>query len=123
MSIYSDLNQYTPHIKAKLTDVEAIHQSLNNILTTRRYERLFNPEFGLDFEDVLFELIDETTALEIFRLISERVEKFEQRITFDFAKSEVTPDQDNNKYDVLIVYQLAGQPDTGDLEFRGVVSK
>lgn len=122
-SLYSDLNQYSPTRKPQLEDMEAINQSLNNIIGTRRYERLFNNTFGLDFEDELFELIDDDTSLEILRIIAERVSLYEPRVEIDFSNSVVSPDPDNNKYSVLIVYNLVNQPDLGAQEFRGVVSK
>lgn len=121
--VYSDINQYTPTKKVKLTEVAAISQSLNNILSTQRYERLFNVEFGVDFEERLFDLIDDITSFEILGIIAQRVQLFEQRVDLDFTRSLVTPDPDNNKYDVSLIYTLKGQPDLGEQEFRGVVSR
>ena len=121
-TIYSDINQFNPTERPVLTDVAAINQSLVNLLSVRRYERLFNPEVGVDFEERLFELIDDITAFEIFQIISQRVELFEQRVELDYTRSEVTADPDNNRYKIFLVYKLKGQPEVGDLEFRGVVT-
>ena len=54
MSIYTDINQYTPTAQVLLTNIESIYQSLNNILTTKPGERVFNPEFGGELDDLLF---------------------------------------------------------------------
>lgn len=121
--VYSDLNQYSPTRKVKLTEVAAIAQSLNNILATQRYERLFNIDFGVDFEDRLFELIDEVSAFEILGILASRVQLYEQRVDLDFTKSAVTPFADQNKYEVSLIYTLKGQPELGEQEFRGVVKR
>lgn len=121
--VYSDLNQYSPTKKAKLTDVAAISQSLNNILSTQRYERLFNIEFGVDLEERLFDLIDDVSAFEILGVIAQRVQLFEQRVDLDFTRSVVQPYPDQNKYEVSLIYSLKGQPELGEQEFRGVVRK
>lgn len=121
-AIYSDLNQFNPTQSPVLSEVAAINQSLVNILVTRRYERLFNPPVGVDFEEYLFELIDDTTSFEIFQIITQRVEFFEQRVELDYARSEVSPDPENNQYKILLVYRLKNQPEAGEQEFRGVVT-
>lgn len=121
-SLVSDLNQYAPTTKPLLEDVESIVQSLDCILSTRRYERVFNIDFGIDFEDELFELIDDSTALEILRIITERVETFEPRVTINFSMTSVTPDPDNNKFDVSLFFSIRGQEDLGDIEFQGVIT-
>jgi len=121
-SLLSDLNQFTPTTKALLENDESIVQSLTNILSTRRYERVFNNDFGLDFEDALFELIDDTTALEIMRIIVERVERFEPRVTLNLSDTTVEPDPDNNRYSINLFFSIKGQEELGDLEFAGVVT-
>ena len=121
-SKYSDLNQYTPTNKPLLTDVEAISQSINNILATRSYERLFNNDFSLDFEDELFELIDDAAAIEILRVIVERVERFEPRVRLNLSLTDVIPDPDANRFTVNLVYSLVGFEDEPDLEFLGIVA-
>jgi phage baseplate assembly protein W len=122
-SLFSDLNQYTPTTKALLENNESIVQSLDNILSTRRYERLFNNDFGLDFEDILFEIIDDATALEVLRIIVERVEKFEPRVVLNLSQTTVEPDPENNKYLVNLFFSVKGQEDLPDQEFQGVVTQ
>lgn len=108
MAIYTDVNQTTPETKEKLIDIDAVFQALENIFSTRTKERFFNQEFGIDLEDALFEIIDDLTALDIFRRVTEAVQKFETRVVIDFASSSVTPDADNNKYDVDLVFEISG---------------
>ena len=108
MTLYTDINQTSPETKEKLTDVEAIFQALENIFSTRVRERFFNQEFGIDIEDALFELLDELTGHDIFRRVTEAVQRFETRVIIDFASSDVIPDPDNNKYDVDLVFEIKG---------------
>lgn len=122
-NLYSDLNQYTPTERAQVKDIEAIYQSLGNICSTQRYERLFNPDFGLDFEDELFELIDDASSLAILTKVAERVDRYEQRITLDFARTQVTPDPDNNRFEILIIFSVKGLETEGAFEYRGIVSR
>lgn len=110
MTVYSDLNQFNPSTlgKEKLIDLESVNQSLINIFKTRTKTRLFNPEFGTEFEDFLFELIDETTALEVFRLTIGAVERFEPRVLIDFARTRVIPVPDEHRYDITLEFQIEG---------------
>ncbi len=120
--LHSDINQYTPTVKPRLVDVEAIYQSINNILSTRRFQRLFNLDAGIDFEDVLFEPVDDINSLEILRLVSEKLEELEPRIIINFSKTEIIPDEDNNAYDVDLIFTIRGQGDE-EFEFEGTISK
>jgi phage baseplate assembly protein W len=121
-NLYSDVNQYDPTTKPLLVDVESIYQSLHNILTTQRYERLFNNDFGVDFEDMLFELIDDASALEILRLIAQRIEIYEPRVNLNYSNTEVIPDPDNNRFTVKLVFSIKGQEELGDVEFSGIIA-
>ena len=108
MAIYTDVNQTTPYEKAKLEDVQAVFQAIENILSTRTTERFFNPAFGIDLESILFDQIDDLTALEIFTRVTNAIQQFEPRVVIDFGQTTVLPDEENNKYDVDIVFFIRG---------------
>ena len=108
MALYTDINQTTPELQPLLTDVQAVFQALENIFATRTTERFFNPEFGIDLEEALFELVDDLTALDIFRRVTEAVQKFESRVLIDFASTTVTPDADNGRFDIDLVFEIIG---------------
>jgi len=118
MALYSDVNNTIQ--KTKLTtdapakdlgivkDVAAISQSIDNIIQTRKGERLFLPEFGAQFEDVLFELMDDITSNTILSQVFEAVEQWETRIIVDYGSSTVLPDVDSHTYYIRLVFSIKG---------------
>lgn len=108
MAIYSDLNQSTPTVNPLVTGLDAIYQSINNILSTPKHTRLFNYEFGSELETLLFDIIDETTASKLFNEVVKAVSMWDNRIFIDYSESNVTPDYENNKYDLVLVFRVKG---------------
>lgn len=106
--IYSDLNQYTPTQKPFVEDVEAVCQSIHNILNTRTTERIFNPEFGSELEDLLFEPMDDITTFRIYRFVVSAIERWDPRVTLNHAQSKVTPFPDDHRYDVFLAFEIEG---------------
>lgn len=60
-------------------DVEAVKQSIINIVTTNYGEKLFQPNFGANLRSILFEPIDQVTSLVIKNQIIEAIKNFEPR--------------------------------------------
>lgn len=108
MSLYSDLNQFNPQKSALLTDIASVYQSIANILNTRVGERLFNPEFGSDLERLLFEPIDEETSLMLRHVLIQVIEKWDNRVDIDNARTVIEPLPDENMYRVQIVFVVKG---------------
>jgi len=119
--LISDINQYSPTIKPMLKNIEVIFQSLHNILVTKKGECSFNLDYGIDFEDSLFELIDEINAVEIFRVVTEEIEIQEPRIEIDASETDIFPDPDNNKYELKLVFRLKGEEEKQ--LFEGSITK
>lgn len=118
--IYSDLNPFFPTRKPLLEDVAAIHASLFNLFNTRKGEVLFRPDYGIDLEEQLFELMDDLTALEIFRQVVEAVSTFEQRVTIDVGSSTLVANENEGRFDLVLVFNLQGEEVDGQsFEFRG----
>jgi phage baseplate assembly protein W len=109
--LYKDLNQFSPNNIQFVENGQSIYQSLYNIITTRRDERLFNPTFGIDLEDELFELNDVVTQERIKTVIAAGIEQFEPRVTLDYSKTQVAVDEDSNKIEVSIVFSINGLSD------------
>ena len=49
----------------KKIDAAAVKQSVKNLVLTNYYEKPFQPYFGTNIRDMLFELADDITSLEI----------------------------------------------------------
>lgn len=89
-----------------LKNENAIARSVRNIIFTVPGEKMFNPDFGTNITNSLFELLDETSATVIKDQITYSLETYEQRISL--IDVIVVPDFDNNGYDVEISYRVVG---------------
>jgi phage baseplate assembly protein W len=108
MSIYSDVNSISPTTQQLLVDVEDVYQSLFNLFNTRPGERLFEPEFGLQLEEELFEIIDDITSVDVFRIVNEAISQWETRVIVDSSRTVVTPMPEDNKYDIVLYFSIQG---------------
>ena len=82
--IYSDLDlnfAVTPGKKDvnKKKDIEAVKQSVRNLILTNHYERPFHPEIGSSVRSLLFENINPITTNILKRAIGEVITNFEPR--------------------------------------------
>lgn len=121
MAIYSDLNE-DKVTGVLLEDIAAIYQSITNILNTIPGERLFNPEFGLDLASWIFDLMDETNAFSILSEITGAINRWEPRVTVDFGRSTVTPNYDENRYDINILFSVKGITNQS-FEYSGLLAR
>lgn len=85
-------------------DILAIKNSLRNIFTTKKGEKLLNPTFGSAFEQYLFEPVNETIANIMGKDILETIQNLEDRIIIDKIKIETFPDE--NLYKIQIIYSF-----------------
>ena len=84
----------------------AIARSSKNIVFTEPGEKFFNPDFGSKLYSILFENIDDISAIKIKDQIEQSIKNFEPRV--DLVEVEVFPDFDNNGFDVKITYKIIG---------------
>ncbi len=89
-----------------LKNATAISRSVRNIVFTAPGEKFFQPTFGSRVSEMLFENMDEITALTIRDEIESSIKKFEPRV--NLRSVIVNPDFDSNQYDVVISYQIIG---------------
>jgi phage baseplate assembly protein W len=93
-----------------LSNETAISRSIRNLVLTSLGERPFQPNLGSRVSRSLFELLDFGTATIIRKDIELTIKNFEPRVEINTV--EVTPEYDNNGYNVLISYFIVGQPRT-----------
>lgn len=122
MSMYSDLNVYTPTAVEKVTELGDIFQSLGIILGTNTSSRLFNPKFGSDLEDLIFEPMSTTTAFALYGAIIEAIQKNEPRVVVNYSQTQVVPDYDNLQYYVTVAFTVNGMGDQ-TFNYVGTLSK
>jgi len=78
---------------ARKRDVEAVKQSVLNILRTNRGERPFSPSFGSNIRSYLFENVDEVTKTLIEEDIVFSLRNFEPRVSILSINVSDIPDR------------------------------
>jgi phage baseplate assembly protein W len=89
-----------------LTNVNAINRSLRNLVLTLMGERPFNSLLGTQLSSSLFEILDTRVTSSIESEIRNVITNFEPRVEINTIN--VTPDFDQDSYDVLIDYNIVG---------------
>jgi len=98
----------------KDTDLNAVTNSIRNILQTSKGTRRMLPEFGASLDFFLFEPIDRLTGQKIGSAIYDEILAWEDRIVIDSI--DIKADEDNYQYNIKLTYHLKG------LEEMGVIS-
>lgn len=106
--MYKDINVYRPRIKPEVEDLDSIQQSLINLILTRPGERPFNVDYGINTEDMLFDLADDTTALSLYNELVAKIKLFEPRVKLNTSETDVSADLDNNAINIKLVFEVTG---------------
>lgn len=107
--IYSDMdfafraNPITGDVSIK-KDVEAVKQSVLNILLTNRGEKPFEPTFGSGIRSYLFENVDGVTETLIREDIIFSLNNFEPRVIVEDVT--VTARDDSNQVDISLTVNI-----------------
>jgi len=89
-----------------LKNENAIARAVRNIVLTSPGEKLFDPEFGSNISEILFENVDEITAVSIEDEIRNCLNNYEPRVKL--TDVIVNPNFDENQFDVKIIYTIIG---------------
>ena len=89
-----------------LKNESAIARSIKNLVFTRKGEKFFDPDFGSEASALLFENIDEVTAIQIQDDVDYMIRMHEPRVKL--INVEAIPNYDNNQFDLVVVYQIIG---------------
>ena len=89
-----------------LKNENAIARAVRNIVSTTPGEKLFNPDFGSSVSEILFENVDDITAVSIQDEIRNCLNNYEPRV--DLVNVDVNPNFDENQFDVKITYKIVG---------------
>ena len=107
--IYSDID-FTFTKKPVTADValsydsQAVIRSIRNLLSTKHYERPFNPDLGANIDNLLFEPISPLTANALKNEITTTINNYEPRAILDSVNVEAQPD--NNAYNVSLSFYI-----------------
>ena len=89
-----------------LKNENAIARAVRNIVLTTPGEKFFDPEFGSSVSEILFENVDDITALSIQDEIRNCLQNYEPRV--ELIDVKVNPNFDENQFDVIITYRIIG---------------
>lgn len=83
---------------------DAVKVSVMNIILTNKYERPFNPNFGSNIRNYLFEPITPITTQNLITAISSAIKNYEPRA--NLINVNVTPYIDEQAYAVSVVFSI-----------------
>ena len=90
-----------------LKNESAIKRSIRNIVQTIPSERFFQPYFGSEIKNSLFEFVDFGSASLLEKQIEVAIKNFEPRV--ENPVIEVSPTPDGNAFEIDIKYRIIGQ--------------
>lgn len=96
-------------------DVNAILNSLSNIILTYQGERRMLPTFASNIAYLLFEPIDEITARLIAENLIDAIKVWEDRI--DITGFDIEPLHDQNSYRCRINFTIVGSSEVETVNF------
>ena len=89
-----------------LKNENAIARAVRNIVLTTPGEKFFDPDFGSSVSEILFENVDDITAISIEDEIKSSLKNYEPRV--ELINVTVDPNFDENQFDVRITYRIVG---------------
>jgi phage baseplate assembly protein W len=113
--VYADLdNSFSVHPiyndVLPLIDLDAVKQSLKNLLLTNTYDRPFQPNIGSNIRELLFENASVLVKLELEDKIKKTIALYEPRVRNPIIN--VTDESDKNAYRVSISFEVSYDTNT-----------
>jgi phage baseplate assembly protein W len=96
-------------------DVDAIFNSIYNIVLTTQGERRMLPTFASKIKSLLFEPIDEVSARTIAESLLDAIRIWENRI--DITGFDIEPRYDENLYRCRLKYTIETSDDVETIDF------
>jgi phage baseplate assembly protein W len=79
----------------KKVDAAAVKQAVKNLVLTNHFEKPFNPRFGGNIRDLLFDLADDETESDIENTIISAIERYEPRALVISVIAKSLPDENS----------------------------
>lgn len=98
----------------KKFDVHAVRQAMKNIIYTNLNERPFEPNWGSQIRELMFEPIDDTTGNALTRLVQQAITNHEPRV--DVKRVQVIANQKDNEYRIYVYYYILGIKDLQEMD-------
>lgn len=98
-----------------ITDIDAVKQSVKNLLLTQRGERLFNPNVGSGIFEQLFDNVDVYTFESIRNKIKDMISSLEPRV--GKVKVNIEDQSELNSIAVSVSFNVKGTPGEETIDF------
>ena len=89
-----------------IKNTTAIARSLRNLVLTTPGERFFNENLGSQVNNLLFENVDDVTAMSVRSEIINVIKNYEPRVKL--LTTKVSPNPDSYEFDVIMTYEIIG---------------
>lgn len=89
---------------AKKNNADAIKQSIRNIILTNNYERPFDPSFGSQVSQLLFNNWTPLSKITLQRVIEDAIRNYEPRVILD--EIIINDRSQNNAIDITINFTI-----------------
>lgn len=93
---------------ARVVNERSVIRAVKNLILTNLGERPFQSDIGSRIRHLLFEPMDDITVDLIKEAIKTTITQHEPRVIL--ITSTVTPDEENNRYDITITFALKNAP-------------
>jgi uncharacterized protein len=101
------------HDVLKRYDVDAVKTALRNIFLTEKFEKPFDPDFGLGMLGLLFENYHVAYNIVLKKKAMEQITRYEPRAIIDDIQIQETPD--TNSLSVNLFFYVIGNPTKQEL--------
>jgi phage baseplate assembly protein W len=85
---------------------QAVIRSIRNLLSTKHYDRPFNPDLGSNMDALLFENMSTSTSISVQKEIENVITNYEPRARLQDVK--VSQQNDMNAYNVTLTFYVMG---------------
>lgn len=100
---YTDLSL----VGNNLDDIDAVVQSIHNLINISINEVMFNRKLGSRLQDLLFNQLTVSNSMLVLSELTYRISQFDPRVTVD-KTSTVTINPENREYVCKIVLKILG---------------
>jgi phage baseplate assembly protein W len=100
--------------QSDVVDKAAINQSIECILMTEQYERVFEPNFGSFLSSIVFERLNNDNAEKLLDAIISLVTKYENRITVVSELCAMNVSQNDHMISLKLVYVINSDNSPGE---------
>jgi phage baseplate assembly protein W len=99
--------------------LEQAKTNIKNVLLTKKYERLMQPDFGSGLQELLFEMNDESLADKIENTIVDTLDRWLPYVTVDNIEVEQTNEyKDKNQINISIDFSVGDNTQLDTVTFN-----